>query len=261
MKYAIACSAVIPLRQEASEKSEMLTQIMFGEHVEVLKLAENWANIRNAYDGYSGWIDKKTLVEISEKQFNKLNKPKAVFVLPDLLSYAIDENNSSYILPAGSSLPHYNSKNLSFSLGDKKFILKQSPQKLKKSSRENICNSALAFLNSAYLWGGKNPFGIDCSGLSQIVYKIAGVRIPRDTGKQVSAGVPISFLFETKPGDLAFFDNDERNIVHVGIILSPDKIIHASGKVRIDTIDHQGIYNSELQRYTHKLRVLINVVG
>lgn len=261
MKYAIACSAVIPLRPEASEKTEMLTQIMFGEHLEVFGTVGNWANVRNAYDGYLGWIDKKTLLEIDEKQFLKLNEFGNVSVLSDLFSIATDENNIEYILPAGSSLPYFNSKDLSFNIAQKQFKLKNTPDVNNKSNREIICNSALQFLNAPYLWGGKNPFGIDCSGLSQVVYKIAGITIPRDASKQVAAGESVSFLSETKPGDLAFFDNDEGIITHVGILLNPNKIIHASGKVRIDTIDHQGIYNSNINKYTHKLRVVMNMIG
>jgi hypothetical protein len=261
MKYAIACSAVIPLRPEASEKSEMLTQIMFGEHLEVFGTVGNWANVKNAFDGYLGWIDKKTLIEIDEKQFQKLNEPEAIHVLQELYSFAIDENNAEYILPAGSSIPNYNSKDLTFNISQKQFKLKETPKNNNISKREIICNSAMHFLNSPYLWGGKNPFGIDCSGLSQVAYKIAGIAIPRDASKQVTAGESVSFLSETKPGDLAFFDNDEGIITHVGILLSPNKIIHASGKVRIDTIDHQGIYNNELNKYTHKLRVVMNMIG
>ncbi|MBI5540525.1 MAG: C40 family peptidase [Bacteroidia bacterium] len=261
MKFAIACSAVIPLRPEASEKSEMLTQIMFGEHLEVFGTVGNWANVKNSFDGYLGWIDKKTLVEIGEKQYNELNEQGLVYVLPELFSNAIDDNNNTFILPAGSSLPNFNINNSTFNIAQKVFKLTQAITQNNKSKRELICDSALNFINSPYLWGGKNPFGIDCSGLSQVTYKIAGVAIPRDASKQVSAGVSVNFLSETKPGDLAFFDNEEGIITHVGILLSPNKIIHASGKVRIDSIDHQGIYNNELNKYTHKLRVVMNMIG
>ncbi len=261
MKYAIASSAVIPLRPEASEKSEMLTQIMFGEHLEVFGTIGNWANVRNAVDGYLGWIDKKTLIEIDEKQFHKLNEHGEVYVLSELFSFVTDEKNTEYILPAGSSLPNFNTKELTFNIAQKQFKLKNTPKENNKSKREIISDSAIQFLNSPYLWGGKNPFGIDCSGLSQVAYKIAGITIPRDASKQVTAGESVSFLSETKPGDLAFFDNEEGIITHVGILLSPNKIIHASGKVRIDTIDHQGIYNNDLNKYTHKLRVVMNMIG
>ncbi len=261
MKYAIACSSVIPLRSEPSDKSEMLTQILFGEPVQIYKFIDNWASIKNAFDNYLGWIDKKNLFIITEKQFKRLKNDKKSFILPDLISYALDENNNTYLISAGSILDKFKKKDLSFVIGNKKLKLTNEPKKLVKNKRENICNIALSFLNSPYLWGGKNPFGIDCSGLTQVAYKIAGVKIPRDASKQVAIGVPITFLNESKPGDLAFFDNEEGTIIHVGIILNSNKIIHASGKVRIDNIDHEGIYNKELNRYTHKLRVLKNVLG
>ena len=261
MKYAIACSAVIPLRPEPSEKAEMLTEIMFGEHVEIFETTGNWAKVRNAYDGYEGWIDKKTLVEISESYYISLKLKSGHYVIANLFSYAIDEKESAYLLPAGSTLPEFNEEDLSFKIGAKHFCLSQQPAFRGNTIREIIINSAQTFLNSPYLWGGKNPFGIDCSGLSQVCYKIAGIALPRDASQQVKSGVPVSFLENAKPGDLAFFDNDEGNITHVGIILGSGKIIHSSGKVHIDTIDHQGIYNNDLKKYTHKLRVIMNVVG
>ena len=259
MKYAVACSSVIPLRTEPSEKSEMLTQVMFGEHLEIFETLNNWVKIKSVFDGYEGWIDKKTLIEISEKEFQEISKNS--FVLPDLFVQASDENNSPYFLSAGSSLPYFNKSDLTFKIGHKNFKLKQKPLSIEGTPREIIKNTALSFLNSTYLWGGKNPFGIDCSGLSQVCYKIAGLTIPRDASQQVKSGTPVSFLENSNPGDLAFFDNEEGNITHVGIILSPNSIIHASGKVRIDTIDHQGIYNAELKKYTHKLRVIMNIIG
>lgn len=260
MKYAIACSSVIPLRPEPSDKSEMLSQILFGELVQIYKFTGNWANIKNVSDGYIGWIDKKTLLQLTEKQFNKLKNSDKTFILPNLISYATDINNNKYLLPAGSNLPKFNKKELSFAVGNKKFKLLNEPVKLYKNKRENICNIAQSFLNCTYLWGGKNPFGIDCSGLSQIAYKIAGINIPRDACKQVEKGTPITFLNESEPGDLAFFDNEEGQIIHVGIILTNNTIIHSSGKVRIDKIDHEGIFNAETQRYTHKLRVIKSIL-
>jgi gamma-D-glutamyl-L-lysine dipeptidyl-peptidase len=115
-------------------------------------------------------------------------------------------------------------------------------------------------LNSPYLWGGKTPFGIDCSGFTQMAYKLAGIKLRRDAWQQAEQGHTINLLEETEPGDLAFFDNDEGNIVHVGIILRDHKIIHAAGKVRIDSIDHYGINNKELKKYTHKLRLIKRMV-
>ena len=120
----------------------------------------------------------------------------------------------------------------------------------------NLIPTAFMYLNAPYLWGGKTPFGIDCSGLTQMVYKLNGYKLPRDASQQATEGEPLSFIEESEPGDLAFFDNDEGNIIHVGLIMENNYIIHASGKVRIDRLDHLGIYNAETNRHTHKLRVI-----
>ncbi len=126
--------------------------------------------------------------------------------------------------------------------------------------RKFMVNQALMFFNAPYLWGGRSPFGIDCSGFSQIIYKMAGIKIPRDAKDQVHLGVAISFVEEALPGDLAFFDNDEGNITHVGIIWEKNKIIHASGQVRIDNVDQFGIFNVDTKRYSHKMRVMKRII-
>ena len=110
------------------------------------------------------------------------------------------------------------------------------------------------------MWGGKSPLGIDCSGFVQIIYKILGIKIPRDTNMQVLQGQTINFIGEITAGDLAFFDDEEGNIIHTGIILNQEEIIHASGKVRIDKFDHQGIFNREEKKYTYKLRVIKRLI-
>jgi cell wall-associated NlpC family hydrolase len=110
------------------------------------------------------------------------------------------------------------------------------------------------------MWGGRTPLGIDCSGFTQVVFKICGIRIPRDSSEQVKLGTSVDFVNEAKPGDLAFFDNHEGSIVHTGIILDGGRIIHASGKVRIDFIDHAGINHMDTGKYTHQLRVVKNVI-
>src|SRR5690606_19751564 len=127
-------------------------------------------------------------------------------------------------------------------------------------SRTQLLKTAFMYLNAPYLWGGKTPFGIDCSGFTQMVYRLNGYMIPRDASQQAKIGEPLSFIEESEVGDLAFFDNEEGNIIHVGIIMEDNYIIHAHGKVRIDRLDHLGILNIDTGRHTHKLRVIKKVI-
>ena len=127
-------------------------------------------------------------------------------------------------------------------------------------NKELIVQTAFMYLNAPYLWGGKTPFGIDCSGFTQMVYKLCGYKLFRNSAEQATQGEVLSFIEESEPGDLAFFDDKEGNIIHVGIIMEDNYIIHAHGKVRIDRLDHSGIYNAETKRHTHKLRVIKKII-
>jgi len=158
----------------------------------------------------------------------------------------------------GSTLPFYSNKSLSF--GGNKYSFEGNTVLASAKRPENITLQAQLYLNSPYLWGGKSPFGIDCSGLTQIVYKMCGYQLRRDANQQAEQGETISFLEECKPGDLAFFDNEDGKIIHVGIITHGNNIIHASGKVRLDKLDHQGIFNGETKKYSHNLRLLKRIV-
>ena len=130
----------------------------------------------------------------------------------------------------------------------------------KTTSKSELINTALLYLNAPYLWGGKTPFGIDCSGLTQMVYKINGYFLKRNAAEQATQGEALSFIEESEPGDLAFFDNDDGVIDHVGLIMKNNYIIHAHGQVRIDRLDHSGIFNTKEKRYTHKLRVIKKII-
>jgi cell wall-associated NlpC family hydrolase len=169
-------------------------------------------------------------------------------------------DNNPLILPAGSILPLFDRENKSFKLGDPEYILQENFQEGEENKRGLIETAARQFINTPYLWGGKTVFGMDCSGFTQILYRIAGMDIPRDSHQQVENGTTVGFIKEARTGDLAFFGNDEERITHTGIMLEGGRIIHASGKVRVDLIDQQGIYNKELKRYTHRLRVVKRMI-
>jgi hypothetical protein len=208
-------------------------------------------------DKYEGWIDKTLFFEINEAQFEQIKHTKPV-VNKNLVCY-IESGNEKIQLLRGSSFPMLENKQII--IRDKSFDVHNFEKVAGKDIRKEMIETAKSYLNAPYLWGGKHPFGIDCSGFSQVVYKIHGIQIPRDASQQVSLGSSRNFIDEAEPGDLAFFDNEEGNVIHVGIVMEGRKIIHASGKVRIDKLDHQGIYNVDTNSYSHKLRVIQNIIN
>ncbi len=260
MNYGISGLSIIPVRREPSEKSEMITQILFGEHFTVYEIMMGWCRVKLAYDGYEGWVDQKMVTPLTDRAFYKIeHAPFAVCT--DIFNLVQVDCEQPLMIVAGSTLPCWRAYKKEFGIPSGWYSLNGNVMyKKPKNIRKFMIEQALKYFNAPYLWGGRSPFGIDCSGFSQIIYKMAGYSIPRDASRQVHCGVAFSFIEEAQPGDLAFFDNDEGTIVHVGIIWEKNKIIHASGKVRIDNIDHYGIFNVETSRYTHKLRVMKRIV-
>ncbi len=249
MQYGITHLSIVPLRSEPSDPSELVSQVLYGEHFKVLEQRKKWSKIRLQFDNYEGWIDNKQYVEILESTYKELNK-EPIKVSSDLIEYIVDENNQLNVIPLGSSLNALMLLNHSY---DGEFSIGIQP-------KANFINTAFMYLNSPYLWGGKTPFGIDCSGFTQMVYKLNGYKIFRDASQQATQGEALSFIEESEPGDLAFFDNNEGAIIHVGIIMKDNYIIHAHGCVRIDRLDHTGIFNTETNMHTHKLRVIKRIV-
>jgi hypothetical protein len=260
MNYGISSLSIIPVRKEPSEKSEMVTQILFGEHFEIREQMVGWSNVVLAYDGYEGWIDSKMITPLSTRSLRKIEK-KPVAISGDVISIIPVNDEQNLMVVAGSTLPVWRPYLKQFSVDRETY--KSAGEvfygKL-KNPRATAIKQALKYFNAPYLWGGRSPFGVDCSGFVQIIYKMIGIKVPRDASEQVKLGVAISFVDEAEPGDLAFFDDEEGNIVHVGIIWKRNKIIHASGKVRIDNVDQFGIFNVDLKRYTHKMRVMKKII-
>ncbi len=260
MKFGISDISIIPVRKDPSERSEMVSQILFGEHFQVLEKRSKWCKIITTHDNYEGWIDRKMCNFVSEEQYNTANNSKSP-ITNELINILTESNNDTTVVTSGSSLPFYSILGKTLELNDKKFTFHGENPIVNDDIRANILKLSYNYINAPYLWGGRTPFGIDCSGYSQILYKINGINIPRDASQQVNMGETVNFIMDAKPGDLAFFDNDDGNITHVGILLGNGEIIHASGKVRVDIIDHQGIYNKELKQYTHKLRVIKDIIS
>ena len=261
MQYAVSVLPVVPLRSGASEKDEMISQLLFGEYVTIIEKQQKWSFVEICHDGYQGWLYNPMIMDVPEE--SALGMINSNFRVLGNLILPVKNNISKHpiYIPAGSSIYAYKPASNSFRIDDLHFYCQQEPFfYTRENIRENIGQAALGFMNIPYLWGGKNPFGMDCSGLTQTVMKLFGIKIPRDARQQVAEGITVNFADEAQPGDLAFFDNEEGEIIHTGIIIRNQQIVHASALVRVDRIDHQGIYNSTLKQYTHRLRVIKNVL-
>lgn len=253
MKFAICQVSVSPLRSENSDRSEMVSQVLFGEKVEILEQKDSWIKIKAEFDNYEGWSDRKQFIEVSEDEFQAINSESYTSESFNLLV----ESGNPVTLPVAAHLPGLSDGKMSFGSKEFEYLGEACSGNFTKS---DIVSIVQLYLNTPYLWGGKSVFGIDCSGLVQQVYKLCGYKLPRDAYQQAEFGEALSFIEEAEAGDLAFFDNKEGKIIHVGIILEGNKIIHAHGKVRIDPFDNNGIFNTDSQNYSHKLRVVKRII-
>lgn len=252
--FAICPISVATLRAKPLYDAEIVSQMLFGELAHVIdRKGKNWLKIRCDWDDYIGWIDAKQLIRIPENIFNK-SQEKQSYALEFVQAVMAAE----YSIPIciGSTLPRFDGIN--FRLADEKMTysgLAISSDEF-EIDENRLVKLGLKYIHAPYLWGGRSPFGIDGSGLIQMIYKLAGVKIPRDTKDQVKLGVNVDFPSDAQAADLAFFDDTKGNICHVGMITEEKRILHAYGKVRIDYFDHHGIYNEDLGKYTHKLRII-----
>lgn len=257
--YTIITLPLIPLRSEADERSEMVSQLLFGQQIEILESNEKWYRIKNIDDNYEGWIGKNTINKkkiTSTPWDTSLLKPLKAAILVCFKTSSVEK----IILPGGSFLPPIQRDQ--FELHGEIYQIAQFESQFSKSDFGSlILDLTQQYLNAPYLWGGKSIFGIDCSGLVQVVFLMVGIKLPRDASQQVELGKVVDFLNEAKAGDLAFFENSDGNIVHVGILVNSHQIIHASGSVKKEIIDSQGIVSSQTGEYTHKLRIIKRVLG
>ncbi|OJU55755.1 MAG: hypothetical protein BGN96_15465 [Bacteroidales bacterium 45-6] len=255
--FFINMQAVVPMRREPKETSEMVSQLLFGEFGCVLETSDSFVRIKNHYDAYVGWVDAKMVLGISKEEHDALLAGPAGRICQPMVEATNELDSTTLRLPGGALLPCYDAEAGTCSLGEK-FRYKVSSQFVVETVAANpaaIAATARQFLNAPYLWGGKNVFGIDCSGLVQVAASVNGYLLPRDASQQVEVGRQIMLLGDTSPGDLAFFEKNGK-ITHVGILLSPATIIHASGHVKIEKIDDIGIISSASGEYTHHLAAI-----
>ncbi|HEV7783668.1 MAG TPA: C40 family peptidase [Chitinophagaceae bacterium] len=251
MDYAIVAVPAAPVRRKPNHRKEMVNQLLFGESVKVLKSRnELWVKIRSMHDGYEGWMTTTLLQEVDELTAGTMSS----YAASDMLSIVSADNKTIHI-PVGSSLPFF--ENGVGRIGENvyNFPGNYSKRDEQKPSAELVKQLVGQWLNAPYLWGGRTPLGVDCSGFVQVIYKLMGLDLPRDAWQQAQEGQSVKKFSEARAGDLAFFDNKE-DIVHVGILLGNEQIIHASGKVKIDTITKKGIVNAETGKRTLRLKAI-----
>jgi cell wall-associated NlpC family hydrolase len=261
MEFGITLLSIVPVRKESNDRSEMTSQLLFGECFRVLEIKNEWIFIESFYDNYRGWVDESMISEIKADTYEALASGNPLIVRQKSLNLKLEDKSVLQIF-AGSTIPFYDSDSRQFSVENKKFKISEKldfPDL--KNIREEITDVSMLYYNSPYLWGGRTPFGIDCSGFTQIVYKICYIRLPRNASEQLSCGKIISNLEHSEKGDLAFFSKTGTNkITHSGILLGDNKIIHSSGRVKIERIDEKGIYNESINTYTHRLVGIRNVI-
>jgi len=259
MPFGICLLSVVSCRKEPTNVSELVTQLLFGETYQITEETEEWFKIIISDDNYECWLNKKQHNHLSENAYLQIKKSKTN-CNGDLVQVIKNKTlNTNIPITIGASLPLVKGHDLQFDSFHFAFDGNNIDTSIKNNAQK-IIQTAYLFLNSPYLWGGKSPFGIDCSGFTQLVYKLNGYKLPRDASQQVELGYPLSFVEESETGDLAFFDNEEGNITHVGILLDNQSIIHASGQVRIDKFDHYGIFHSDRKKYSHHLRVIKRII-
>ena len=251
MPNLVCIVPVCPMRSAASHRSEQVSQLLFGDVAEIIAVDGDFVQVKYLYDDYEGWCQRSQLAEIAISQFDNSRE-----LLNSDVTNEVQVNGKKMLIPLGCSLGNLQNNSALWEVYNIQYMGNLIEPRQHLYDAGLLKDIAMLFLNTAYLWGGRSIFGVDCSGFCQTVFRFIGIPLLRDAYQQASQGEAIGFLQEAKLGDLAFFDNEEGRITHVGMLLDQETIIHASGRVRIDTIDHQGIVNVDTGLRTHKLRII-----
>ncbi len=249
MDLFICINTFIPLRAAPTHRSEMVSQILFGERFSIIETSGTWSRVETLFDSYTGWIDSAQHGYISWNE----EQPG---IIAGREIHCIREDGSRMTIVPGSELFEIKDDFSGFRLGGENYLMASGLHPDLLAPAPTPGETALQFLNAPYLWGGRTPLGIDCSGLVQIAFKVHGIALPRDASQQAEKGVTVNFISDAKPGDVLFFSADTENITHTGLLLAKETIIHAAGRVRRDRIDHQGIWRDDQQKYSHRLRLI-----
>lgn len=259
--YYVCCNvSIAPVRTEPSHRAEQSTQLLFGERAAVLEESgDGWVRLLISHDHYVGWCRASQTEVITKKAFEAPRKTLAGGKT-DLLRF---EDGSSMWLPAGACLSGMKNTAMGSSENAIRFKGKKVHLREARPEEASIQHWLRHYLHAPYLWGGRSRAGIDCSGLVQQVFALCGANLRRDACQQAEGGVAVDFLQEARCGDLAFFDNAEGRITHVGVLLDSQTIVHGTeyaGRVVQDKIDSGGIISSLLKKRTHQLRLIRRMV-
>lgn len=271
ISYALVLHSVVPVRSAPSEGAEQETQLLFGETCVVTEEVPSWYKITNDYDGQVGWVDSQMVLKISEEEYQKYlaTDRSAVVYVPMSVAYSFDADQT-IPLTAASHLSNYKVRDMpdgsrlgTFEVLGRRYTIDPSTvwEHPKELNCENFREVVMPFLNIPYLWGGKNCMGLDCSGFAGVVLNIFGKSLLRNAREQATQGKEVKRLKDAQCGDLVFFNHVSKspeytNITHVGIILEPGKLIHCSGRVKIETITEDGIISSVTGNKTHDIAVI-----
>lgn len=250
--FGVCPLSVIPVRSTPSDKSEMVTQLLFGEMFSIVERHQQWIQIVVAADGYMGWIDEKQFFPLSEADFHDIINSQDHAYTADLIN-RVEMMGRKIPVLWGSSLPMYEYGEGRLGNLDYRFYGNTQSNDNTAATSSDIIYHAQVFTNAPYLWGGRSLFGIDCSGFTQLVFKVSNIALKRDAYQQAEQGNLVEDFEDIRAGDLAFFARQDERISHVGIVLENGQIIHASGKVRTDLLDPSGILHSESGICTHRL--------
>lgn len=251
MQFGICHLSAVPVRENADNLSAMQSQLLYGDCFKIKESRKFWSRVETLNDKFEGWVLNNQFRVVTEDEYASIIENKNICFNGDLVSYVSDESEELIAIPLGANIGFCEIF---------QHLFEGQQHLIKKSLRNSLVDTAILYLNSPFVLGGKTPFGIDPSGFTQMVYKMHGIMLFRTIEQQATQGYPLSFIEESEPGDLAFFDDKDGVIDHVGMLLQNNYIIHVHGKVRIDRIDHTGIFNTEERMYSHKLRVIKKII-
>lgn len=244
-EQAICPLSIVPVRKNPDDRAEQVTQWLFGETADILETSGKWTLLKFHHDGYQGWVDRKQLQVAQDGIDLQPVRSTEQFM-------HVQTASGTMVMPFGAVLPAYSAG--LFDLGAERLAFSgRTNAKPNGNAVMRLLALKDQWLNTPYLWGGRSPFGVDCSGLTQMLYLVGGVQLPRDAWQQAELGRAVDGIDMAASGDLAFFANADGRIIHVGIVLEGQRILHASGRVRVDQLDAEGIFDRTERQHTHQL--------